>query len=263
MRVAAISFEVRSDTTGFYEELEATIGRAVESGASLIVLPELVILGRCAGDPDTVAGHAQEFVSRLTSMSQDHGVTIVGGSHIERRGEALHNVCAVAMPDGEIHRVDKHVLTQWERHEWMLVPGSRSTPIGDLGVLICYDSEFPELARPLCRQGVRVLCVPAYTETQQGFQRVRWGCLARAVENQVFVVHASLVGSLGGEPVPSTYGSSAVIAPSMPPFPESAILEETPLNEPAIAIADLDFGDLECARTRGDVRNWTDYLDAF
>src|SRR3569832_94081 len=126
---------------------------------------------------------------------------------------------------------------------WQRVPGQNLIRMHDsrLGVTICYDSEFPESGRALAEEGVLVQCVPAFTETQRGFQRVRWSCRARAIENQNFVVHASLVGSLGREPAPSTYGSSAILTPSIEPFPIEAVLAETELGEEGVIVADLDL----------------------
>ncbi|RYG45024.1 hypothetical protein EON79_13610, partial [bacterium] len=104
----------------------------------------------------------------------------------------------------------------------------------------------------------KILAVPSWTETQRGFQRVRWSCQARAVEHQTFVIHASLVGGFGYEPVPDSVGSSAIIAPSVEPFPVEAILAQSPYNEESLIVADLDMAMLDEARLRGEVRNWED-----
>ena len=103
-----------------------------------------------------------------------------------------------------------------------------------------------------------IQCVPSWAESQRAFQRLRWGCLARAVENQSFVVHASLVGELGFEPVRSTYGNSAIISPSVDPFPVEAILRETEMNEEGVALADLDVALLTEVRASSPVANWQD-----
>ena len=144
--------------------------------------------------------------------------------------------------------------------EWNLggASGLRVSSSGQIGVTICYDCEFPESGRALAEAGVLIQCVPAFTETQHGFQRVRWCAQARATENQVMVIHASLVGSLGAEPVLTTYGSSAILTPSIAPFPMSAILAETELNCEGIAKVDVDLDWLATSRSRGDVRNWND-----
>lgn len=98
-------------------------------------------------------------------------------------------------------------------------------------------------------------CVPAWTETMHGFQRVRWACQARAVENQVCVIHSSLVGRVGNE---ESHGSSAIIVPPHLPFPLNTILAETPMDEEGVAIAEVDPADLLKCREMGEVRNWRD-----
>lgn len=272
LTVASIAFVV-----GGSRSLEASLGRlgkqvheATQRGAELVVLPELAILD-ALGDAqvgttrqmvDVVADWADDYVGYLRDLSRALGVTIVGGSHLERRDEGIVNTCAVVR-EGMVEFVDKHILTQWESSEWGLIPGRAPRAADSLGVAICYDSEFPELIRPIAREGAKILAVPTYTETRYGYQRVRWSCQARAIENQIFVIQSSLLGSLGGEPVPTTYGRSAIFAPSVPPFPERAVLAETPLNRPGIAVAALDFDVLEASRNSGDVRNWNDYISRF
>lgn len=272
MKVAAVSWAVRQIGTEqeFFDHLEALVYEA-STKADLVVLPELPILELMALHPTGCSGHTPtcgpptslqsseippileaygpRYEAELTRLEKETGSIIIGGSHIREN----RNVCLFG---GQ--RQPKNILTQWEAVEWGLEPGSGLFPRGDIGVTICYDVEFPAAGRALAEAGVLVHCVPSYTETQHGFQRVRWSCLARAIENQVFVVHASLVGSLGREPVPSTYGASAIIAPSVPPFPESAILAETKLGEEGIAYAELDFDALMRGREEGDVRNWHD-----
>jgi len=125
-------------------------------------------------------------------------------------------------------------------------------------VTVCYDCEFPESSRVLAESGMLVQVVPAFTETRHGFGRVRWSCHARAIENQLFVVHASLVGSLGREPVVSAVGSSAVLTPPIEPFPPGAVLAETDFGVEGVALAEIDFATLLKAREGGDVRNWND-----
>lgn len=266
MRVAAINWKIRrlSSEDEFFGHLEELVELCAHGGAQLFVFPELVVLELLSLLPDEtphwLARFAPAYEAALVRLATRHGVTIVGGSHFSAEAAGVFNVCAIAHPDGTLKFQPKVKLTMYERQEWAVTPGRGLTPLvdGRLGVTVCYDSEFPEAGRFLAERGVLVHCVPAFTETVRGFQRVRWACHARAVENQIFTVHTSLVGDLGREPVPSTHGSSAVIAPSIEPFPESAVLAETPLNEEAIAFADLDFGMLLQAREQGDVRNWND-----
>jgi predicted amidohydrolase len=87
---------------------------------------------------------------------------------------------------------------------------------------------------------------------------VRWSSLARAIENQVFVIHSSLVGDIGKEPIPESYGTSAIIAPSIAPFPMEAILVESKLNEDDVVVAGCDIDALYASRNEGEVTNWQD-----
>lgn len=258
MKVAAISWAVRTIRTeqDFFDHLRSLIERAGD--ADLIVLPELPVLELLSLHPDATGRevpraleqYAARYEAELAVLEDEVGAQIVGGSHIRDN----RNVCRFSGTD-----IDKRVLTQWEAVEWGLDAGRPgSMHRGAVGVTICYDCEFPASGRALAEAGVRVQCIPSYTETRRGFQRVRWCAQARAIENQVFVVHASLVGSLGREPVPSTYGSSAILTPSVEPFPESAVLAETPFGEESVALAKLDIDELLLARQTGDVRNWED-----
>jgi len=269
MVVASVNWKLQPiATAGSYREhFESLVSQAVDAGADLVVFPELTSLELLFLAPEM----AEEDVPRLLAerwgelpdvgaLAQHHGITIVGGSDLKTTPRGIQNVCRVGLPDGSLLESSKVNLTTYEKEVWGLSPGSgvRAIQQPPIGVTICYDSEFPASGRAIADSGALVQCVPAFTETVRGFQRVRWCCQARATENQVFVVHSSLVGSLGREPVPSTFGSSAILAPSIEPFPSSAILCETAFSEEAIAVAELDFEMLLEARANGDVRNWQD-----
>jgi predicted amidohydrolase len=279
VRVAAAAWKLRpcSSWGDFEAHFKELIAQAADRGADLIVLPEFhsfELLGMHSEVPEPhIAGALAQYASAivdLTSFAADwFQLAIVGGSHISlspdfvpgssNKGPFL-NVCCVATADGSTVLCPKVKLTQYECSTLRLVGGCCLPELPDprVGVTICYDCEFPEAGRFLAERGVLVHCVPAFTETARGFQRVRWSGLARAVENQLFVIHASLVGTLDREPVPCTYGSSAVLSPSIEPFPESSVLGETRSGDEGLAVADLDFGALAHCRANGDVRNWHD-----
>ncbi|MBV6457389.1 MAG: (R)-stereoselective amidase [Fimbriimonadaceae bacterium] len=269
-RIAACNWKLRPSTewSDFRDHLFEVLDECV--GADIVVLPECVMLElageRPAKPPQELVASLSELADRyealLLQAASERLQAIVGGSHFRSDGGSYLNLTAVASGN-RLTLHPKHKLTQYEVQEWDLSPGPSLTRCGqpDLGILICYDSEFPEAGRLLAESGIKILAVPAYTETRRGFQRVRWSCQARAIENQIFVVHASLCGSLGGEPVPQAVGTSAVIAPSIEPFPESAILAETGWGEAGVAMADVDLDILDRARSEGDVRNWNDRAD--
>ncbi|MFY9233874.1 MAG: nitrilase-related carbon-nitrogen hydrolase [Fimbriimonadaceae bacterium] len=268
MRVAAINWRIRDirRRDGFFEHLAELVEQAAAQGAELAVLPELAVLELLGLDPELppedvptfLAAFAEEFELEAGKLAARHGLTLCAGSHFRRERDVL-NVSITAFPDGMTRYQPKVKLTSYERDVWKLGRGQHLEPANPpLGVTICYDCEFPESGRKLAESGVLIQCVPAFTETKRGFQRVRWSCHARAIENQIYVVHSSLVGSLGREPAPQSFGSSAILAPCIEPFPESAVLAETARGEEGIAIADLDLQMLLLAREQGDVRNWND-----
>ncbi len=270
IRVAAVAWKLRpikcdSEFFGHFHDL---ISHAYDAGADVVVLPELPVLELLNIEPKLAERKAARYLAQygtaveewLTRISCSSGMTLVGGSYFKETPEGIVNASAVADPARGLVIATKNNLTTYERKMWNLQPGhGLAKPYdGRIGVTICYDSEFPESGRALAEEGVLVQCVPAFTETQHGFQRVRWSCKARAIENQNYVVHASLLGSLGREPVTQTYGSSAILTPSIEPFPVSAVLAETELGEEGVAVADLDLDMIIQARESGDVRNWND-----
>jgi len=272
IRVAAAAWKIRlarrmRGDSSYFGHMHDFVTQAHDQEADVVVLPELHPLELLQVQRDVSDRNAAKYLVQYASAIEDwidrisdlSGLIIVGGSHFKETPEGIKNVCAIGIPGGGSILAEKNNLTAYERDVWNIVPGRGLVRLPkEMGLTVCYDVEFPEAGRALAESGMLVQCVPSWTETQRGFQRVRWSCLARAVENTLFVVHASLVGDLGREPVPVSYGSSAIIAPSMEPFPMQAILAETPLNEEGLVVANLDFDKLHHARTLGEVRNWAD-----
>ncbi len=269
VRVASVAWKIRPvrGDGKYFAHFYDLVSAAHAEGAQIAVFPELHVLELLPLARDLEARDAAKYLVQYSEaiegwierISNSSGLTIVGGSHFKETPEGIKNVCLTAVPGYGTFLTEKNNLTAYEEAPWNLLRGSGLTRLPNkLGVTICYDAEFPESGRALAESGVLIQCVPSWTETQRGFQRVRWSCQARAIENQNFVIHSSLVGELGYEPVPTTYGSSAIIAPSIEPFPTDPILRETPLNEEGIVIADLDFKLLDRARKAGEVANWHD-----
>ena len=271
LKVGAGAWKIRKCRSDgdFFGHLHDFVSAAHYQELDVLVLPEHFVLELLGIEPDLAEHKVAEYLVQyadaldewLVRISGSSGLTIVGGSHFRRRESGrIGNACTTASPDGRLIVNWKNKLTEYERRVWKLEAGTGLKRLQDfrLAPLICYDAEFPEACRNLTEEGVELLLVPAFTETVRGFQRVRWSCQARAVENQIYVAHASLVGALGREPAPTAYGTSAILSPSIEPFPESAVLAETQLNEEGIAVAELDFSELTEARENGDVRNWRD-----
>ena len=270
LRVAAITWGVREicSSDSFFSHLTTLVTDAVARTAKVVVLPELFEVELLSlfgdGEEHEVVGHLTPFCDRiddcLKRLSTQHGVIIVGGSHLRQSAHGVINVATIAWPDGRLFYQPKNCRTMWEQTPWGLAyeTGLVKFPDPRLGVLVCYDSEFPEAGRTLAEDGVQLLCVPSYCESQHGYQRVGWSCQARAVENEIFVVHTSIVGPIERFSLGTGYGRSSIIAPSKPPFPDSAMLAQSPLNEEGIAVADIDFEQLAASRGSGDARPWSD-----
>ena len=125
--------------------------------------------------------------------------------------------------------------------------------------MICYDSEFPEVARRLADEGARVMFVPFQTDTRQGHLRVRYCCHARAIENQCYVVTSGNCGNLPHvENLDINYAQSAILTPCDFPFARDGIAAEATENVEQVVVADLDLAQLSWARARGSVRNLRD-----
>jgi predicted amidohydrolase len=269
-KVAAVAWKLRpiAGDAEFFAHLFDFVNEAHRTGANVLVLPELFVLELIQLVPEVkevnvakyLAQYADPLEEWLQRISESSGMIIVGGSHFKATPDGIMNVCAVAHPQLGTVSTAKNNLTHYEKEIWDLLPGTGLTkfPESRIGVTICYDCEFPESGRALAESGVLLQCVPAYTETSHGFSRVRYCCHARAIENQVFVAHSSLIGDIGREPVPTTKGSSAILCPAIGPYPAGGCLAKTTLNQEGIAMAELNFDQLLEARQLGDVRNWHD-----
>jgi predicted amidohydrolase len=175
----------------------------------------------------------------------------------------LYNVGYLCRRDGSVERYEKIHVTPDEERVWGMVNGNSlktfDTDCGKIGVLICYDSEFPELSRLLSDEGMDILFVPFLTDTQNGYSRVRLCAQARAVENECYVAIAGSVGNLPKvHNMDIQYAQSAVFTPCDFSFPNNGIKAEATPNTEMILVADVDIDLLRELHTFGAVRNLKD-----
>jgi len=134
------------------------------------------------------------------------------------------------------------------------------TDLGTIGILICYDVEFPLLARALVDAGAEILLAPSCTEALSGYNRVRIGAMARALENQCVVVHAPTVGEAPWcEPVDANTGAAAIYGPPDLGFPDSGVIAQGELNEPTWVFAEVPPEAIARVRAEGRVANHADW----
>ncbi|GHG13986.1 carbon-nitrogen hydrolase family protein [Paracoccus aerius] len=269
MKIAAAAYPI--DWFDSFADYEAKLTRWVgdAEGADLLVFPEygameLASLGGrgVAGDLEAslheVARHWPQIQTVHQRLAERHGCHILGASGPVFDGRRPVNRAILYGPQGIIGHQDKQIMTRFEREDWDVIgaPGLRvfDTALGRIGILICYDSEFPLLARVLAQAGVELLLVPSCTDTVAGFSRVRIGAMARALESQCVVVQAPTVGPCDWMPaLDENRGRAAIYGPPDGFWPETGIIAEGPMDQPGWVMADVDLSRVGESRRNGAV----------
>ena len=257
LRVASLQYFIRPIHAfdQFREQVVGLVDTAADYGTHLVVFPEyfslqLLTLGdvkRPLRDQlRDLAAQEGAVLDVMRELATRHGVYIVAGT-VPHLGEGgiVRNVCHVLGPGGAHASQAKLHMTRFER-DWAITPGTRlnvfETSFGRMAVAICYDVEFPEVARAAARAGAHILCVPSCTDDRQGFLRVRYCAQARAIENQMYVVQSSTVGSLPMVPAVSlNYGQAAIFTPSDFAFARDGVLAEGIPNQETMIVAELNL----------------------
>lgn len=270
IRVGIVQLAMRpmSGPEAFYEHASFFLEAMAGYGADFVCFPEYVNAPLMAPWKADGAPAAIRNLAELTAPTRDFfsreavakGLNIITGSLPLVEDGRLYNVVYLCRRDGTVEEQRKIHATPSEESEWQMSGGDRlevfETDAGKVGILICYDVEFPELGRLLAAEGLQILFVPFCTDTASGFHRVRYCAQARAIENECYVVAAGSVGNLPGVAnMDFQYARSAVFTPSDYDFPENAILTEAPAGLETALIADLDLAHLENLHRRGSVRN--------
>ncbi len=227
-RVAAIQMVSGADVDANLDEAARLISTAVSAGVEFVVLPEnfAIMPTEDAGQLQVMErdgdGPIQEF---LSAQAHQNHIWLVGGSIplVSSQPSKVRAACLLFNDRGErVARYDKlHLfdvkLDNGEEYSESLTiePGESvvvvDSPIGRLGLTICYDLRFPEIFRQMLDQGAEIFSVPSAFTATTG--KVHWEILlrARAIENLAYVIGAGQGGShsSGRE----TYGDSIVIDP--------------------------------------------------
>ncbi len=203
------------------------------------------------------------LLEEFSKLSISYNINIITGSMPELIGETLYNVGYLCRRDGTVERYEKIHVTPDEEKMWGIRGGTQiktfDTDCGKIGVLICYDVEFPELSRLLADDGMDILFVPFLTDTQNGYSRVRYCAQARAIENECFVAIAGSVGNLPNvENMDIQYAQSMVFTPCDFAFPTNGIKSEATPNTEMILISDVDTDLLTQLHNHGAVKNLKD-----
>lgn len=273
VRIAAIPYQLRPirDFQDFTRQVEFFLESAQDYEADFALLPELFTTQMMSffenRNPETAIRHLDEYTERLhtyfKASARSLGQWIVGGTHPTLRDGELFNVASLYGPDGQHYTQDKIHLTPSEVEYWKMTRGEKlrvfETPKGRVAILVCYDLEFPELARVACEAGAEIIFTPFATDERRGYLRVRYCGQARCVENQVYVAQAGTIGNLPRVPYMLTnYGGAGIYTPCDFWFSRDGIAAESRPNDETIIVADVDLDLIAEARREGSVRNWQD-----
>lgn len=274
VRIASVQFQVRkvSSFDDFMSQIEYFVDIASDYRADFVTFPELFTLALLSAEQKKmtygesvrrVSEYTDEFIKAMREMAVSYNVNIIGGSHPRDDNGLLKNTAYVFLRNGEVYGQDKIHPTPIERDWWGLQGGDDveviETDCGPIGVMICYDSEFPEIARHLADQGALILFVPFCTDMRQGYLRVNYCCQARAVENQLYVVSSGVVGNLPDvENMDIHYAESHIYTPVDFPFSRDGIAASSESNTEMIIFADVSIDDLLISRQTGTVQNFKD-----
>lgn len=271
IRVAALQYLIRPVRSfdEFRDQVSALVETAADYDCELVVFPEyfsvqLLTLGNVKRPMPAqirdLAAQAPRFLDVMTELARASKLYVVAGTIpvIQPETDTVQNVSYVIGPTGDVGSQGKLQMTRFETEEWMVSPSSKlsifETSFGRMAVAICYDVEFPEVARAAARHGAHILVVPSCTDDRQGFLRVRYCAHARAIENQMYVIHSPTVGSLPMVPaVHLNYGQASILTPSDFPFARDGILAEGNINQEMMVIGELNLSTILESRTRGTV----------
>ncbi|MEZ5392227.1 MAG: carbon-nitrogen hydrolase family protein [Bryobacterales bacterium] len=272
IRVASLQYFIRPVRSfdQFREQVEALVDTAEDYRCKLIVFPEyfsaqLLTLGDIRRPMQEqirdLASQAPRVCELMQQLAKDYKIHIVAGTvptMDKGDDERVYNESFFFAPNGNFGVQGKMHMTRFEKEEWIISPRSKlrlfETEFGLVTIAICYDCEFPEIVRAAARAGSHLLVVPSCTDDRQGYLRVRYCAQARAIENQMYVIHSPTVGSLPAVPAVSlNYGIASILTPSDFAFSRDGILAEGNANQEMMVIGDLNMRTIVDARSSGTV----------
>ncbi|WP_299284528.1 carbon-nitrogen hydrolase family protein [uncultured Tateyamaria sp.] len=280
MKIATASYplDVLPDWAAYEDKLTRWVAEAEAYGAKLLVFPEygamelatlagLDVAADLEASLHAVADRLADADALHAHLAEQFGVHILAGSGpattaLPKGVTRPVNRARLFAPGGAVGVQDKQIMTRFEAETWDVVPGGPlqlfETTLGKIGILICYDSEFPLLGRAL--MDADLILVPSVTEALTGYSRVRIGAQARALENQCVTVMASVVGAAPwSEAVDISVGAGGIFGPPDVGFPDTGVIALGQMNEPGWVYGDVELDAIAHVRADGGVLNRRDW----
>jgi predicted amidohydrolase len=278
VKLATAQYDISflADWQAYRYKLICWVEAAVAEGAKILLFPEYASmeLASLFGE-EIYSSLTQQLVALQTlhddyvrlfqDLAREHNCYIQSGSFpVAVESGEYRNRAYLFYPDGVIDSQDKLIMTRFENEQWLIGAGNDlkvfATEYGKIAINICYDSEFPLLARKQAEMGANLILVPSCTDTLAGYHRVKIGCQARALENQCYVAQACLVGIASwSEAVDVNVGAAAIYTPVDRGFPDNGILAAGELNEVQWVYGELSLSDCARVRDQGQVFNYRDW----
>jgi predicted amidohydrolase/GNAT superfamily N-acetyltransferase len=269
IRLGLIQWQMRTlkNLDALFEQAEFFIDAVSGYGSDFAVFPELFIAPLMAdynhlSEADAIrelAKYAEPIKKRFQELAISYNINIISGSMPNLVDGVLYNSGFLCKRDGTYETYTKIHITPNEVFHWGITGGSTiqtfDTDCGKIGIMICYDVEFPELSRLMADEGMNILFVPFLTDTQNGYTRVKHCAQARAIENECYVAIAGCVGNLPKvNNMDIQYAQTAVFTPADFAFPSNGIKAETTPNTEMTLIVDVDLDLLKELHEHGSVK---------
>ncbi|MCC6925365.1 carbon-nitrogen hydrolase family protein [Novosphingobium sp.] len=254
----------------YADKLTAWVEAAARGGARLALFPEYGAMelaaldsgrmGDLEGSLVTVAARLSDLCVLFEGLSKQHEMYLLAPSIPVLTSAGYVNRAHLFAPSGKVGIQDKLVMTRFEREEWFVSASGPlrlfETSLGKIGVNICYDSEFPLLARAQVEAGMELLLVPSCTDSLHGYWRVRLGTQARALEGQCYAVQSPTVGNAEWNPaVDVNCGAAGVFAPPDRGMPASGVVALGEMDKAQWLFAEVDLAKVAELRASGGVLN--------
>ncbi|KGX90724.1 hydrolase [Pontibacillus halophilus JSM 076056 = DSM 19796] len=273
VRITVIQYMMKeiSSFEDMARQVEYYVDVAYDFGSDFAVFPEIFTTQLMSFLDEKIpskavrklSGYTERYIELFTDLAVKYNINIIGGSHFVEEDDEIYNIAYLFRRDGTIEKQYKIHVTPNERKWWGVQAGDTvrvfDTDCGKIAIQICYDIEFPELARIAVDQGANIIFCPFCTDDRQGYLRVRYCAQARAVENQVYTVIAGTVGNLTQvENMDIQYAQSGIFTPSDFEFARDGIVGECHPNIETVVVGDVDLEVLRRQRKSGTVRHLQD-----